>query len=468
MSSVITARRLARDLGEWRGSAPAYQALADRIRILLMDGRIGTGSRLPAERELSQVLNVSRTTVAGAYALLRDSGFAVSVRGSGTTLALPEGRRGNYHPEESLSVDFTKATPPAYPGLEAAFEHALGRLPAYLGHPGFDMVGLPELREAVAQHFERRGLPTDPDQILITVGAQHALNLLVSTLYTPGDRVLVEHPTYPHALDTFTAAGARLLALPVTSSGWDIQEAEMLLRRSSPGLAYLMPDFQNPTGASLPEDQRERLTSAAVREGTLLLVDETTAGLDIERGERLPMAAFSAGTVTIGSLGKLAWGGLRIGWIRGPRELLARVLRRRPSVDLGTPLFEQLVAATLLREEELLTGFRSRQLCQGRDHLARLVADTFPDWEVPDVDGGLSFWVNTGTLSTSSLVLAARSEGLGIVAGPRFGIDGAFERFLRLPFSYASEDLTDGIAMLGRAMERVGDGPSRVPLQAVI
>lgn len=468
MTPLITARRLLRDLGDWRGSGAAYQALADRIRILLLDGRLSTGSRLPAERELSQMLDVSRTTVAGAYALLRELGFAVSVRGSGTTLALPDGRRGSYQPEEGLAVDFTKATPPAYPGLEAAYREAMNRLPGYFGHPGFDLVGLPELREAIAAHFERRGLPTSPEQILVTVGAQHALNLLTGALYTPGDRILVEHPTYPHALDTFTAAGARLLAAPVGPDGWDISEAETLLRRSSPSLAYLMPDFQNPTGSSMPEADRERLSRAAAREGTTLIIDETTAGLDIERGPRQPMAAFGSGAVTIGSMGKIAWGGLRIGWIRGPRDLLARVLRRRPSVDLGTPLLEQLTAAALLRQEDALLAFRSRQLRQGRDHLAALLRKEFPQWELPRVQGGLSFWLPAGETSTSSLVLAARNEGLGIVAGPRFGIDGAFERYLRLPFCYPQEDLTDAVAMLRRAMLRVGEAPARVPLQAVI
>ncbi len=469
MTSTFSGRRLARELGEWRTEAPAYRALSDRIRVLLLDGRLGSGSRLPAERELSQSLKISRTTVAAAFAALRDDGYLSSVRGSGSTLALPGGRRGAHTSPVDLRLDFTKATCGAYPGMAAAYRRAADLLPGYLHHHGFDMDGLPELREEIARGYSRRGVPTSPAQIMVTIGAQHALNLLTGTLYSAGDRILVEQPTYPHALDTFAAAGARMLAVPVTAEhGWSIAEMEQLIRRSAPGMAFLMPDFHNPTGLSMPAEDRERLASVAAREGTLLVADETTALLDIDRGPELPLAAYSPAVVTLGSLGKLAWGGLRIGWIRGPRDLLDRVRRHRPSTDLGTPLFEQLVATLLLRELPLLTASRSRELRRGRDHLSGLLASAFPEWTWPVPDGGMSLWIHTGRLSTSALALAARAEGLAIVPGPRFGLDGAFERFLRFPFCYSNEELTDGVRILGAAAARAGEIPRHLPLPAVI
>ncbi|WP_231391775.1 MocR-like transcription factor YczR [Arthrobacter sp. 35W] len=465
----MTARRLARDLGEWRTAGPAYRTLADRVRVLLMDGRLSSGHRLPAERELSQALGVSRTTVAAAYAKLRDDGYLLSVRGSGSTLALPGGQRGSQPLETGLALDFTKATAPAYPGLAAAYQQAAEQLPRYLGHDGFDMTGLPELREAIAASYDARGLRTSPDQIMVTIGAQHALSLLTATLYSPGERILVEQPTYPHALDTFSAAGARLLALPVSAeSGWDMAAAQLQIRRSAPSMAFLMPDFHNPTGLSLDVEDRARLTAAAQREGTVLVADETTAWLDIDRGPLPPLASFSGQVVTLGSLGKLAWGGLRIGWIRAPRELLARVLRNRPSMDLGTPLFEQLVATILMRDLPAMMANRALGLRRGRDTLVGLLAEHIPQWEVHVPDGGLSLWINTGTVSTSALALAARAEGLAIVPGPRFGLDGAFERYLRLPFAYQSDQLAEGVQILADVATRVGSSPLRMPLQAVI
>ncbi|WP_427017779.1 PLP-dependent aminotransferase family protein [Pseudarthrobacter sp. P1] len=469
MTPLVTARRLTLDLGEWRTSGPAYRALADRVRILLMDGRLASGSRLPAERELSLALQVSRTTVAAAYAKLRDDGYLLSIRGSGSTLALPGGARGSQPLETGLPLDFTKATAPAYPGLAAAYLQAAEELPRYLGHDGFDMTGLPELREAIAGHYEARGLRTAPDQIMVTIGAQHGLSLLTQTLYSAGERILVEQPTYPHALDTFAAAGARMLALPVSAeSGWDVAAAQLQIRRSVPSMAYLMPDFHNPTGLSLDVDGRARLSAAAQREGTVLVADETTAWLDIDRGTLPPLASFSSQVVTLGSLGKLAWGGLRIGWIRGPRELLARVLRNRPALDLGTPIFEQLVAIKLMADLPALTASRRRGLREGRDTLVELLATHIPQWDVHVPDGGMSLWINTGSVSTSALALAARAEGLAIVPGPRFGMDGAFERFLRIPFAYSAEQLSQGVQILAEASTKVGSSPLRMPLQAVI
>ncbi|PYI66303.1 PLP-dependent aminotransferase family protein [Arthrobacter livingstonensis] len=469
MNTLVTGRRLARELGEWRSAGPAYRALADRIRVLLMDGRLSSGARLPAERELSTALALSRTTVAAAYSKLRDDGYLASVRGSGSTLVLPGRERGEHTLHNGLPLDFTKATAPAYPGMAAAYLAAAQEMPGYLTRDGFDMVGLPDLREAIAQSYRDRGLPTSPDQVMVTVGAQHALNLVTRTLYSPGERILVEQPTYPHALDTFASVGARILAFPVRQDGgWDLPEALLQIRRAAPSMAFLMPDFHNPTGMSMTIPEREYLAAAAGREGTVLVADETTALLDIDRGALPPLACFSPSVITLGSLGKIAWGGLRIGWVRASREVLARLLRNRPSSDLGTPLFEQLVATSLVRDLPQLAASRSLDLRIGRDTLVALLTEQLPQWDVVVPDGGLSLWINTGTVSTSALALAARNEGLGLVPGPRFGLDGAFERFLRLPFGNGAGQLRDGVAILGRISPQVGPDPLKMPLQAVI
>ena len=469
MNSLVTGRRLSRELGEWRSNAPAYKALAERIRVLLMDGRLASGARLPAERELSQALDLSRTTVAAAYSKLRDDGFLESVRGSGSTLRLPGRERGEHAHHSALSLDFTKATAPAYPGIRAAYAAAVEELPSYLSHDGFDLVGLPDLREAIAQSYRDRGLATSADQIMVTVGAQHALNLVTRTLHSPGERILVEQPTYPHALDTFAGVGARVLAFPVRQEGgWDLPEALLQIRRAAPRLAFLMPDFHNPTGMSMSIPEREYLAAAAAREGTVLVVDETTALLDIDRGPMPPMASFHPHVITLGSLGKIAWGGLRIGWVRASRPVLAQLLRNRPGVDLGTPLLEQLAAMKLLQDLPSMVASRRAGLRRGRDMAVSLVREQLPQWNVQVPDGGLCLWINTETVSSSALALAARSQGLGIVPGPRFGIDGAFERYLRLPFCYSAEELREGVGILARLSREVGSDPLRMPLQAVI
>ncbi|MCI0157317.1 PLP-dependent aminotransferase family protein [Leifsonia shinshuensis] len=463
----LTARSLESLLGDWRSAAPGYQSLADRVRLLVLDGRIPIGTRLPAERDLAGRLELSRTTVTAAYRQLREGGFLDSVRGSGSvarlpgpTLALPlAGGEG--------MLDFTKAALPAAASLPAAARAAAEELPHFLPDSGYDPVGLPHLRQAIADRYTERGLPTSADQVLVTVGAQQAIALIARTFLTRGDRALVEMPTYPHATEALKLAGARLLPITVTppedaphalgaeDDGWDVAAAEQAIRRANPALAYLIPDFHNPTGASMSPATRERLLAAAAAHGTIVVGDETTAELDIDRvGEYLPLAASAhrkagdAPVLLIGSASKSLWGGLRIGWIRAERPLIQRLLSAKPSTDLGTPMLEQLVVARMLPQSREIVEERRLQLRAGRETVRRLAAEIFPDWRIPSLHGGLAAWVGIGAPVSSALALAARNHGLLIAAGPRFGLDGAFERFLRVPITYTEEETVRAFAAL--------------------
>jgi DNA-binding transcriptional MocR family regulator len=468
VENQMSARALEARLGEWRGGGSAYRALSDRIRLLTLDGRIPTDSRLPAERELSDRLGVSRTTVTAAYRRLRDTGFLVSVRGSGSMARLPGAPAGHAGPAPGGILDFSKATMPALAGLPDAVRAAVGDLPGHLGGSGFDPVGIPELRAAIADRYRARGLPTDPEHVMVTIGAQHAIALLARVLVGRGDRVLIEAPTYPHAYEALNAAGARLVPVNVSSAvagedaataGWDETALLQTLRRSNPVLGYLMPDFHNPTGRTMPVDQRERVLVAAARQGTVLVVDETIAELDIDRaGDFLPFPAYAepgrpGDVVAIGSVGKTIWGGLRVGWIRAERPLIRRLVAARSANDLGTPILEQLIVVRLLAGMPAILEGRRAELRAGRDHLERLLASRFPDWQVPHVDGGITAWVNLGRPVSSALALAARNHGLLVPAGPRFGLDGAFERFLRIPFCYGTGEMDLAVDALGLAWD---------------
>jgi DNA-binding transcriptional MocR family regulator len=156
-------------------------------------------------------------------------------------------------------------------------------------------------------------------------------------------------------------------------------------------------------------------------------------------------------TVSIGSVGKTVWGGIRVGWIRADRPLIRKLVAARSANDLGTPILEQLLVARLLEDMPAILEQRREQLRAGRDHLEARLAERFPDWEVPHVDGGITTWVNLGAPVSSQLALAARNQGLLVPAGPRFGIDGAFERFLRIPFSHAAGEMDRAVDALERA-----------------
>ena len=481
----IGTRGLIALLGDWRGatSGPSYLALFDRIRLLVLDGRIATDTRLPAERDLAQALGVSRTMVSAAYRELRGAGYTESVRGSGSVTRLP-GRAPIAGQEPSGEyIDFSKATSAAFPGLHAATLRVMGEFAGELEGTGIDPFGSRALRQAVADRYAARGLPTSVDQVMITIGAQHAIFLLARTLLARGDRAVVELPSYPHAYESLRAAGARLVPLTVTAqgsewheepgwrapaAGWDAAGLQQAFARTSPALAYLMPDFHNPTGESMPAGLRAEVIHHAARQGTIVVIDETTAELDIDRPERyLPFAAYAdpataSSVALIGSVGKTVWAGLRVGWVRADPAIIRKLAANRFSGDLGTPVLEQLIVAELLRDFEPVLSLRTEQLRAGRDEVLGTLASVFPEWSAHRIDGGLATWVNLGAPVSSQLALAARSHGLLVTAGPRFGIDGAFERFLRIPIQHAPGDFERGI----RALESAWRGVAGRPLMA--
>ncbi|GAA1061664.1 MocR-like transcription factor YczR [Agromyces bracchium] len=476
MEANLSARALETLLGAWRGDGgSAYRALADRIRLLILDGRIPVDTRLPAERDLAERLGLSRTTVTAAYRELREQRMLRSIRGSGSVARLPGAPAVLPVPPAADYIDFSKAALPALPWLADVARDAVEDLPAHLGDSGFDPIGIPQLREAIAERYTARGLPTDPEQVMVTLGAQHAIALLSRALVGRGDRALIEAPTYPHAYEALRAAGARLVTVATSprdggpdgfGAGDEAGDLVRAMGHANPVAAYLMPDFHNPTGRSLGAESRERVLDAAARQGTVVIADETTAELDIDRGLALhPLAAYGP-AVMVGSVGKTVWGGIRVGWIRADRPLIRRLLAVRSPGDLGTPILEQLIVARLLARMDDILDLRREQLRAGRDHLERRLADAFPGWHVPHVDGGIATWVGLGAPVSSQLALAARTQGLIVAAGPRFGIDGAFERFLRLPICYDAESTDAAVQALARAWGSLARTP--VPDQSVL
>jgi DNA-binding transcriptional MocR family regulator len=465
---LLSARSAALLLTDWRDGtdAPAYEALSDAIRVLVIDGRVAQGVRLPAERGLATALGISRTTVANAYARLRSDGFVVSVRGSGSVVHLPASLIGRPDPERLGGVvdgellDLRKAAMHSAPGVAEAVERAVRHVPAALAGIGYDTVGDPGLRAAIADRYTERGLPTDPSQVIVTIGAQHAIALLARVLVRRGDAVLVESPTYPHAHEAFREAGGRLVGVPVDArTGWDAAALETTLRRTAPAVAYVMPELHNPTGATMSQSTRQLLLSVAASVGTTVVADETMGELRIDGAPSLPLAAADpsgASVVMIGSADKVFWGGLRIGWIRAAPALLQRLLAARPTGDLGTPVLDQLVARELVPRTAAVLEARREYLRQGRDDVVGALRARLPEWDVPSPAGGLTTWVGLGRPVSSALVLAARSEGVVLASGGVFGPDGGFERFLRVPFTMAPADRGRLVDVLERAWARVG------------
>nr|WP_055500984.1 PLP-dependent aminotransferase family protein [Nonomuraea pusilla] len=453
---------------------PYYRALADAVRARVLDGRIPVRVRMPAERHLAEALKVSRTTVTAAYDLLRERGYLESRQGSGSWTALPDPATTGDNPwlgsDGDGLVQLHCAAPPAPSALLTAMAQAVEDLPRYGMGVGYDPVGLPVLRERIAAYYTARGVATRPEQILVTTGSQHAIQLVLALLVAPGDAVLIESPTYPHAIDAARQRGARIVPVGISSDGWEPDLLAGAMRQSGARLAYLMPDFQNPTGALMDDATRAAVTGAARRYGTMVLVDEAWAELALDDVPRTaPMAAFDTDSrvVTIGSASKLWWGGLRIGWIRATAALVRRLAAYRSAVDIASPVLEQLVVARLFDRLEETRAERRRALRASRDALVTALGEQLPAWTFAVPRGGGTLWVRLDGVPAGALAEAAATHGVRLAPGPWFGLEGTLEGYVRLPFTQPPQVLREAVARVAAARAR-GPAGDRRPFDDVI
>lgn len=459
----ITADRIAELLPPRDDTVAAYRWLADGLRLLIADGRVPAGQALPAERRLTEALGISRTTVTKAYALLGEAGFAHARQGSAHVVCLPLDRHhlgvgGALLPgaePDPDTLDLTCAASRAPAGTIEAYTRAVAQLPAYLAGTGYATAGLIELRMLIAERYVERGLSTTPDQIIIVNGALAGVNLAARALIQPGDRVLVESPSYPNTLQAALRRGARLVPLPVEAIGWDLDQAAAVIAASQPRVALLIVDFHNPTGSLMDDAGRARLAAALRRSGTVAVVDETMLEVRLDDSPPpLPFAAHLPNAVLVGSASKSHWGGLRIGWLRVPSGLGARLAQHRIMEDLGAPLVEQLAAIDLLGTRFTLHPERRAELVGARQTMIDRLPDALPGatWVVPD--GGLSLWVELPTERATALAQVAVREGLLLSPGSQFAAAGGLERFVRLPYKDPAPVVAEAMRRLSRAWEK--------------
>jgi DNA-binding transcriptional MocR family regulator len=446
-------------LGRWssgRGALPAL--LAARLRRLIDEGELPPGEPLPPDRALASALAVGRTTVVAAYDLLRQDGRLVRRQGSGTRVAgaEPAGPRPTtsapiflhlLEPHDGVIPLACAApdTPP--PELAEAFAGVMPALAATTGDIGYYPAGHPALLTAIACHYERRGVRTRSEQVLVTNGGQQALSILARALLAAGDQVAVEGPTYPGALEVFREQAAVTNCLPVGLPG-----LAAAARQRRIALAYVVSTFHNPTGAVLPALARRELAQAASAAGVPLIDDEVMSDLAFP-GVTVPppIAAYADDVISVGSLSKSVWGGWRIGWVRGPEPLIARLARLLAVHDLGGNVIAQMAAADLLpRLGEIVCRQAAARQAQ-HDHLRRDLARYLPDWNVPPVPGGQTLWARLPRGDGASFAQAALRHGVAVLPGSGLDASGASQACLRLHFLARPEVLTEAVRRLADA-----------------
>ncbi|MGA5217696.1 PLP-dependent aminotransferase family protein [Streptomyces cinereoruber] len=482
-------------LGRWSaGRGPLYLLLAARLRRLIDEGVLPPGTLLPPDRRFATALAVGRTTVVAAYDALRQEGRLVRRQGSGTRVApaaLLARRLRSAGAESAAGADAGAGPGAGAPRvretsnplflhlLEApddvillscaapdrapdALAEAYRSLELPVGDLGYHPAGLGALREAVAARYAARGVPTGPGQVLVTTGAQQALALLARLLLAPGDGVLVEAPTYPGALDLFREAAAVPLPVAVGPDGIDVAEAVRLMERHRPALAYVVARFQNPTGTVLSPLAGRRLVEAANALGVPLVEDEALADLAFDAGAPwTPLSAYGE-VVAVGSLSKVVWGGLRIGWVRGPAPLIARLARLKALHDLGSDVPAQLAAARLLDGFGPVLAARVRTARAGHDHLRAELARLLPSWSCAPAAGGQTLWVRLPHGDGVSFAQLALRHGVAVLPGATADALGGSVRHLRLHFLAAPEVLTEAVRRLAAAWAEYTPGPEPV------
>jgi len=320
--------------------------------------------------------------------------------------------------------------------------------------------GEPVLRDALAGRTSVRGLPTDADDLLVTTGSQQALSLLATALLEPGDVVLVERPCYLAALQVFAFAGARIVGVPSDSDGLDPEALDELVVRERPKLFYTVPTFQNPTGRTLPADRRAAVAAVAARRGLWIVEDDPYGELRFE-GERLPWIAAHEGaadrTVLLGSFSKVMAPGLRLGWLRAPRDLLRACVVAKQAADLHTPTVNQLAAARYLADNDLdahVAGvaavYRER-----RDAMLGGLADSLPEgssWERPE--GGMFLWARLPeSYDTTELVSRVLRQDVAYVPGAPFYAREPERSTMRLCFvTQTPGEIREGLRRLGKGL----------------
>ena len=432
----------------WRQRpGPRHQKLAAALLEAIDQHTIRQGTRVPAERTLAALVGVSRGTVVACFDHLVAAGVLTRRQGAGTYVAgrpswaaRPAGssvatmllRRVA---EDRESVDLSVSAPGDLRHLPPV--DPLAAWQSLDGH-GLDPAGLPALRAEVARHLTRhQRLPTEPGQLVITAGAQEGLWLLARTL--PAARMLASCPTYPGLATALAGTRAEVAAVPADPAGPDPNAVERA-GRAPGGVAYLMPTGHNPTGAVMPLIRRQAFAAIADAGRVTVVEDLTLADLILGQPPSAPppppLAALSTRVIAVGSVAKVLWGGLRVGWIRTDDPLRSAIVARKAALNLGTAVISQALTAQLLAAtgSAWLAAHRGA-LTQRRDLLTALIAGHLPAWRAQPPQAGLSLWAELPVGNADAFTQTAARHGVTIMAGSAACVDGEHRQFVRISFA---------------------------------
>ncbi len=475
-------------------TVPLYCQIRDQLRQLISTGALAVGDRLPASRELATRLGVHRTTVANAYAELTADGWINGHVGRGPFIAKGVDNHKNEPPPKPytatldngylwtmlmadaptdepldalVGTHFTDARTIAFTTARPAVElipleefrratsevlRREGRALLQLGPSD----GYPPLKEFLRHELRRQGIVAGERELLITNGCQQALDLVRKVFVRPGDTVAMENPIYPGAIQTFHGGGVRCLGVPVTESGVNVEALDSLLTRQRVRLLLLTPDFQNPTGTTLPLDARKRVLELAQRHQVPIVEDGIYSALRLRGRETPSLKALDAHglVIHINSFSKVCFSGLRVGWMVASEPVIERLRIAKQATDLHTDQLAQAALAEFGRRGWLSKLTKKARVLY-RSRLAKIesaLEEHFPAdvaWSRPE--GGMAIWVVLPAgLDASALLFKAREQHVLFTPGRYFYFQSAQLNTLRLGFAGVPEKkIEQGVEILG-------------------
>jgi len=466
-----------------RTARPLYGHLVSLLESAISRGDIPSGARVPPERELAQHLRISRTTVVSAYRELESRGLLRGYVGRGTFVCAapdptgaPFAWRGKIaaaalRTSDSILRDTMRYSSDARLLSLAAGEPAIDCFPTEAFQRAIDHVmkresyavwrhgpteGQPALREAIAERF---GVPAE--SVLVLGGAQQGLDLLARCLVDPGDAVIVDRPGYLGAIQSFRAAGAKLIGWDVLRA--DIDELEDLLVRYRPKLIFTDPTFQNPTGLTMPIRARRELLKLAERYRVPIVEDATYRELYFHDAPPPSLRELDAQNIVIhlSSFSKVLAPGLRLGWLSAAPSIVEQIAIMKQRLDPHTQNLVQFAMARLIREGSfdshlrVLRAEHARRCTMMVAAIQRHVASGMLRFNRPQ--GGLYLWCRlAGNLSARALHERALASGVAFVAGHAFYPDPAGESELRLCFSSVLPGaIDDAVRRLAESLTQV-------------
>ena len=481
-----------------QSGAPLYRQLYIYVRDLIRSGRLLKGERLPATRELAGALGLNRATITSAYELLESDALIESHVGRGSFVAGSPAPAAGLDWEQVLREAPLKTSVPAAPDDAISFATSRPSEDLFplddfrttcqevIAGPDVDVIlqlgspcGYPPLRHYLFEQSKSEGVAREHEDLLITSGCQQALDLIQRVLVRPGETVIVEDPVYPGLKSVFTRAGARLAGVPVGGGGIDVDAFGRALLREKPRLAVLTPNFQNPTGATMSLVARQAVVRLAREAGVVLVENDIYGALRYE-GEPLPSLKQlddSGGVVLLRSFSKIAFPGLRVGWVVAPRPLIVQLTEAKQWSDLHT---DQLSQAVLLRFAETgrLEQHRRRMLAAGTGQLRAVLEACARELPAGSrftrPQGGMNLWVRLpAPLDAGELLARAQAEKVTYLPGRYFAVSHAEPGALRLSFAGLAPDrIRAGMRLLGgvfRAeLERSRSAPEMEPVSAIV